>query len=144
MSQIRCEYCHEYIAESEYNAHVQRHTTLRQDGQQADYATLPPEQRSDDALEGVPQIYIHSKCGQATGMPTEIIQTYLENPYFYLADSTFCTGCNRHVPNKECHWSETGENLQEYTDRLRKAKPECRPGLFSRILVFFFTRNWIK
>jgi hypothetical protein len=57
-------------------------------------------------------------------MPEEIIRSYLMNPYLSSADTTFCTGCGKHVPCRELRWLETGEDLQTYTDRLRAAKPE--------------------
>lgn len=134
MATIRCEFCHEHIDSADYPAHRETHMKLREDGQQTDYVTLPPEERHAGSLEGVPQVYVHRRCGAATGMPEEIIRSYLENPYLYLADRTFCTGCGRHVPFRECVWTETGEDLQTYTDRLRAAKPELRPGLLKRVL----------
>ena len=135
MAQVRCEFCHEYIDKSEYDAHCAEHMKLRADGQQTDYVTLPQEDREQGSLAGVPQVYVHEKCGAATGMPEEIVRSYLKNPYLYLADKTFCTGCGKHVPFRECQWAETGENLQEYTDRLRAEKPEMRPGIFIRMLA---------
>ena len=69
-------------------------------------------------------------------MPEEIIETYLTNPWFYLSDKTFCTGCGTHVRQGECTWEETGENLQTYSDRLRAACPQLRPGLPKRILAW--------
>jgi hypothetical protein len=135
MAQVRCEFCHEYIEQTEYSTHVSEHTRLRPDGQQTEYVTLPPDEREQGNLDDVPQVYVHRKCGQATGMPEEIIRTYLKNPWTYLADRTFCTGCGVHVPLKDCEWTEAGEDLQTYTNRLRAEKPEMRPGLFVRILV---------
>jgi len=69
-------------------------------------------------------------------MPEEIIQTYLTNPWFYLSDKTFCTGCGKHVRLRECVWEETGENLQTYNDRLRAGKPGLRPGLPKLLLAW--------
>ena len=60
-------------------------------------------------------------------MPEEIIRSYLKNPYMYMADATFCCGCGKHVPFRECKWTETGEDLQTYTDKLRAAKAEMKP-----------------
>ncbi|MCC9609490.1 hypothetical protein LOC68_04950 [Blastopirellula sp. JC732] len=135
MSKIRCQYCHEYIDSSDYPAHEDEHLKLRSDGQQNEYVTLPPEERVEGDLEGVPTVYLHTKCGHATGMPDEITRSYLKNPYLYLADATFCTGCGKHVPLRECVWTETGEDLQSHIDRLRAEKPELRPGIFMRMLV---------
>src|SRR5262245_1562307 len=93
MGTIRCLYCHEYIDEAAYAAHRDEHLRLRPDGQQSEYATLPPEDREQGDLAGVPRVYVHVKCGAATGMPEDIVRSYLKNPYLYLADATFCTGC---------------------------------------------------
>ena len=134
MKQVRCEFCHEYVDAAKYDAHCAEHMKLRPDGQQSEYVTLPPEERTEGSLEGVPQVYVHRKCGAGTGMPEEIIRSYLQNPYLYLADRTFCTGCGRHVPFAECVWTETGEDLQTYMNRLRAEKPEMRPGLLKRML----------
>jgi hypothetical protein len=135
MAQVRCEFCHEFIPQSEYAAHCAEHTKLRADGQQTDYVTLPEEDRDRSSLRDVPQVYVHGKCGAATGMPEDIIRSYLKNPWLYFADKTFCTGCGKHVQNKECTWAETGENMQTYMDRLRADKPELQPGIFTRMLV---------
>lgn len=135
MDWVRCQYCHEYVERGLYPAHEAEHRRLRADGQQTDYATLPPEEQAAGDLDGVPTVYVHRRCRRATGMPEEIVRSYLVNPYMYLADRTFCTGCGKHVPFRECEWDDTGENLQRYFDRLRAAKPELRPGLLTRVLV---------
>ncbi len=137
MDTIRCPYCHEYVASTVYAKHEAEHTKLQPDGQQAEYVTLPSEERFDESLEGVPQVYRHNKCGTCTGMPEEIIRSYLKNPYLYLADRTFCCGCGKHVPWRECIWVDTGEDLQSYTDKLRVEKPELRPGIFTWMLIRF-------
>lgn len=123
MSQIRCPYCHRHVDQAAYADHVAGHQAIRSDGQQADYVTLPEEDREDGDLTGVPRSYRHRRCGAVTGMPEEIIRSYLKNPHLYGADQTFCCGCGGHVPLRECVWIETGEDLQTYTDRLRRAKP---------------------
>jgi hypothetical protein len=135
MEKTRCPFCHEYIDASVYAEHEAEHMKLKPDGQQSEYVTLPPEERADGSLDGVPQIYVHQKCGAHTGMPEEIIRSYLQNPWLYLADRTFCCGCGVHVPFRECVWVDTGEDLQSYTDKLRAQKPELRPGLFTRMFV---------
>jgi hypothetical protein len=118
-----------------YPAHEGEHLKLRADGQQSEYVTLPPKERTEGSLEGVPRVYKHKKCGCLTGMPEEIIRSYLKNPYLYSADRTFCCGCHKHVPWRDCVWVETGEDLQTYTDRLRAQKPELRPGFLNRMLI---------
>jgi hypothetical protein len=140
MAQVRCPYCHEYIDQADYPAHERRHRKARSDGQQTDYATLPEDEREAGDLDDVPTVYVHRKCGEATQMPEEIVRSYLKNPYLYLADATFCCGCGRHVPFRECKWTETGENLQTYMDDLRAQRPELRPGLLTRMLAAIFKR----
>lgn len=136
MGKRRCEYCHEYVDELTYPIHVQKHLKRREDGQQTEYATLPPEERFEGDIEEVPTVYVHLKCGGGTGMPDEIVRSYLKNPWLYTADATFCTTCRRHVPFRECEWVDTGENLQTYFDRLRAAKPELKPqGCFGMFLL---------
>lgn len=140
----RCPYCHEHIDESEFVAHCAAHEKIRPDGQHEEYITLPPELRLNEMPIDEPQVYQHRKCGECTQMPEEIIRSYLVNPYLYLADRTFCTGCGVHVPARECVWTETGEDLQSHTDRLRAAKPECRPGFLMRIAVLLLHQKWIR
>lgn len=140
MAQVRCPFCHEHIDRAAYSAHEARHREAMPDGQQSDYVTLPEEEREQGDLMGVPTVYVHHKCDVATGMPEEIVRSYLKNPYLYLADATFCCGCGKHVPLKECAWTETGENLQTYIDELRAQKPELRPGLLIRLLVAVIKR----
>ena len=144
MSQKRCPFCHDYISSKEFDAHYEEHLQLRPDGQHEDYVTLPPDERTKDSLDKEPDTYIHTKCNVATQMPEEIIRSYLVNPYLYLSDKTFCTGCGIHVPNKECYWMVTGEDLQSHMNRLRKQKPEYRPNLLIRILVLLIQHRWIK
>ena len=135
MDTIRCPFCHEQIPSSDYSAHEAEHMKLRPDGQQSEYVTLPPEERAAGSLDGVPRAYQHAKCGSVTGMPDEIIRSYLVNPWLYLADRTFCCGCGKHVPFRECAWIETGEDLQTYTNKLRAERPDLRPGLLKRTFV---------
>lgn len=136
MAQVRCPYCHEYIDEAAFPAHEAKHRKSRPDGQQTDYATLPDEDREHGDLAGVPRVYVHRRCGAATGMPEEIIRSYLKNPFMYMSNQTFCTGCGTHVPFRECEWTETGEDLQSYTDKLRAAKPEMKPTGCLAAVVF--------
>ena len=137
---VRCQFCHVHVPSGQYDQHVQQHLALGPDGQQNEYATLPPEQRVvSPEFESAPRWYRHRKCGEVTGMPEEIIQTYLQDPWFY-SDKTFCTGCGQHVPQSECVWEETGEDLQTYNDKLRAAKPQLRPGLPKRMLAAIVNR----
>lgn len=69
MSQVRCPFCHEYVDKADFAAHKEVHTRLLPDAQQADYVTLPEEEREHGDLDDIPRIYMHVKCGAATGMP---------------------------------------------------------------------------
>lgn len=138
-----CNFCHQYIPRSEMREHHEEHVRLQDDGQHTDYPTLEPEFRaSEEELKDAPKWYIHTKCkgepDAMTGMPDDIIQTYLVNPWFYLADRTYCCGCEKHVPLRECVWSETGEDLQTYTNRLRAARPETKPSIWIRLLAVYY------
>jgi hypothetical protein len=84
----------------------------------ADHVTVAPEERFQGDLTGVPQWYRHQKCGEVTGMPEEIIRSYLADPFLYN-DYTFCTGCGNYPHQSECVWVDTGENLHDYNRRLR-------------------------
>lgn len=141
MTTIRCPFCHEHIDAEEFRSHVTKHRKLRPDGQQTEYVTLPPEDRLEGSLDDVPHVYVHTLCGGATGMPEEIIRSYLNDPYMYGADRTFCCTCHIHVPQRECLWEETGENMQTYFDRLRAARPDLKPkGWDQRFMTASTTR----
>ena len=84
-----------------------------------DHVTARKEERYTGSLDGVPRSYQHSKCGAGTGMPEEIIRSYLVRVDIYSSE-TFCTGCNDYVPHRECFWIETGQSLDEYMQDLRR------------------------
>ena len=84
-----------------------------------EHITLPPEQRTPASLDGVPSVYYHQKCGKCTGMPVEIIRSYLVNPFLYNS-YTFCCGCGTYIHQRELTWVETGESLDDYFNRLKK------------------------
>jgi hypothetical protein len=115
---VECPFCHKSVFRWFYSWHESGHTQRRPDGQMNEHVTLAPEQRFEGSLEGVPKVYRHSTCGVATGMPEEIIRTYLVAPLTYN-DSSFCCGCGDYVIGSELTWVETGENVMAYTARLR-------------------------
>ena len=117
----QCPFCHKSIFCLFRAGHIARHIQRGPDGQMADHITLPEDQREQGSLEGVPKVYVHQRCGVATGMPEEIIRSYLKNPFLYN-DMTFCCGCNDYVKEEECVWEETGEKLSDYK---RKLQEEC-------------------
>ncbi|MGL4419151.1 MAG: hypothetical protein ACRCZF_00675 [Gemmataceae bacterium] len=80
------------------------------------------KQAEDDGLpRGTPRQYVHLSCGEVTTMPTDVIETYLDNP-FHFAPMTYCAECEKDVPNKKCEWEETGENLNDYFEDLQARK----------------------
>jgi len=140
MKTFKCNFCHQDIPVTQYWSHISEHKKRREDGQQTDYATLPAEQLQDVELdfESAPKWYRHQRCGQVTGMPHEIIKTYLKNPWFY-SDLTFCIGCKDHVPESECVWEETGQNLGEYKNELKAKVPRpagCLGAVLFVVLIF--------
>jgi hypothetical protein len=48
-------------------------------------------------------------CGTLTRMGVSIAETYARDPKFY--GSTFCCGCNKHLPVNEFVWDGTNEEL---------------------------------
>ena len=131
---IECPFCHQRVFRWWYPFHEARHTKLLDDGQMTDHMTVAEQERYQGSLDGVPQVYYHSVCGEETGMPEEIIRSYLANPFLYN-DRTFCTGCNDYVHESEVFWTETGQSLAEYKDQLQQAylerhgHPPPRPNL---------------
>ena len=117
---VRCPFCHLSVLKWFYPWHVTRHTKLLADGQMTDHVTMPPDDRYEGTLDGIPTCYRHDKCGGTTGMPEEIVRSYLANPFLY-SSLTFCCGCRDYVRHSELTWIETGERLDDYFDRLRAA-----------------------
>lgn len=113
-----CPYCHQNVFFLFSARHEAQHMRLRSDGQQEEHVTLPPGQRVQQSLDGVPCVYRHEKCGACTGMPEEIIRSYLANPFLYDG-TTFCAGCRRYCPEGEFAWTETGERLSKYFNKLK-------------------------
>jgi hypothetical protein len=89
------------------------------DGQMTDHITVHPKGQYQGSLEGVPRGYRHPRCEVVTGMPEEIIRSYLVNPFLYSGGS-FCCGCNDYVPEEELFWDETGQCLADYFRELQE------------------------
>jgi hypothetical protein len=115
---VRCAFCHKLIFRPLYRSHRTKHTTRRPDGQMTDHITVQPEGRYQGSLQGVPRGYRHPRCGVVTGMPEEIVRSYLANPFLYGGGS-FCCGCNDYVPYGELFWAETGQCLADYFRQLQ-------------------------
>ncbi len=116
---IECPFCHQRVFRPFYFWHRTKHTELLSDGQMTDHITVHPTGQFEGSLRGVPQAYRHDKCGVATGMPEEIIRSYLVNPFLYSGGS-FCCGCNDYMPYEELFWDDTKQNLGEYFEDLQQ------------------------
>jgi hypothetical protein len=129
---VECPFCHKRVFRLFYYRHIAEHTELRDDGQMHDHITVREDGRYAGSLDGVPKIYRHSRCGGGTGMPEEIIRSYLANPFLYSGGS-FCCGCNNYMPYEELFWIETGESLADYFRKLQEeylrvhGKPPAKP-----------------
>ena len=117
---LECPYCHKQVFRFFFAGHKAKHQDFRPDGQQNEYITLHPNGRYQGSLDLVPQCYFHPTCGVLTGMPEDVIRSYLVNPFLYGGGS-FCCGCGEHIPEEELFWDETGQNMAEYTSELREA-----------------------
>ncbi|MBS0208719.1 MAG: hypothetical protein JSS27_07175 [Planctomycetes bacterium] len=136
MATIRCPFCHLDFDESAFPAHQAQHLKLRSDGQHTDYVSLPHEEQVAGDLSGVPTVYVHRSCGVQTVMPEKIVRSYLANPFLYMSDNTYCCGCQTHVPLGQCNWTETGEDLQLYMNRLRADKRPAPPRDWFRVFLW--------
>jgi hypothetical protein len=79
----------------------------------AEHITVHPAGRYRGSLRGVPRAYRHADCGVVTGMPEEIVRSYLVNPFLY-SPASFCCGCGDYRPYAELIWVETGHSLADY------------------------------
>lgn len=113
-----CPFCHQQVPVLQYAAHEAAHTQLRPDGQMRDHVTVPPQQRYAGNINQVPRWYVHSRCGAVTGMPDEVIRSYLADPFLYN-NTSFCTGCGTYVPESELYWQGTNQSLADYSRQLR-------------------------
>lgn len=115
-----CPFCHTWLSSNIFDEHVASHTRLLNDGQMKDHVTVRPEERFAGDIAKEPRWYVHPKCGGVTGMPEEIIRSYMVDPFLYN-ESSFCTGCHTYVPTAELYWQETNESLLAASYR-RKAE----------------------
>lgn len=82
------------------------YTEIKENGQQADYLVLCPEERAKGFVRPVRQRYRHTKCGTVTTMALALAETYARDPKFY--GGTFCVGCSTHFPVAEFTWEPDG------------------------------------
>lgn len=116
---IRCQFFHKLVFRPFYASHRAKHTELLPDGQMSEHITVHPTGRYKGSLKGIPQAYEHPRCGVATGMPEEIIRSYLVNPFLYSGGS-FCCGCGDYMPYEELFWKDTGQSLADYFRELQE------------------------
>lgn len=96
-------------------------------GQHKDYIVLCPDERAKGFVRPARNKYIHvgvggheidpndmskhgrtdGACGVLTVMGSSLAETYARDPKFY--GSTFCVGCNQHLPVAEFVWDGDGE-----------------------------------
>ena len=115
----RCPFCHKVVLGLFYSRHRAKHTALLPDGQMTNHITVHPTGRYKGSLRGVPQAYLHPKCGVVTQMPEEIIRSYLVNPFLY-SNRSFCCGCNDYIQQNELFWHETGQCMADYNRELQE------------------------
>jgi hypothetical protein len=115
---VRCAFCHKLVFRPLYCSHRAKHTRPLRNGQMTDHITVHPKGRHQGSLQGVPRSYRHPRCGVATGIPEEIIRSYLVNPFLYSGGS-FCCGCNDYMLYEELFWVETGQSLADYFRELQ-------------------------
>ncbi|MCE9524739.1 MAG: hypothetical protein K8R36_01645 [Planctomycetales bacterium] len=115
-----CPFCHTWCSSNIFDQHVASHMQKLSDGQMKDHVTVRPEERFAGDIAKEPKWYVHPKCGGVTGMPEEIIRSYMADPFLYN-ESSFCTGCHNYVSTAELYWQETNESLQAASYR-RKAE----------------------
>lgn len=116
---MRCACCHRLVLRWLYARHREKHTARLPDGQMTNHITVHPRGRFKGTLEGVPRVYHHPLCGVSTGMPEQIIRSYLANPFLYSGGS-FCCGCRGYRPYVELFWEETGQSLEDYFRELQE------------------------
>lgn len=67
------------------------------------------------------RVYRHAGCGGETVVSGD---DYLSLEYpFRPVDSTMCSACGKFVPLTEVAWSDTGENIADYRERIWDATP---------------------
>ena len=113
-----CPFCHKKILTIIYKIHLLKHYKRLPDGQMTNHMTEKPNSRYKGSLDNVPTSYTHNKCSISTGIPEDIIRSYLVNPFLY-SDSSFCCGCNDYVDMSELYWDTSKENVLEYFNKLR-------------------------
>lgn len=140
---VECPFCHKSVFRWFYSWHESKHTARQPDGQMNEHVTLAPENRYEGSLDEIPQTYRHEACGVATGMPEDIIRSYLVNPLTYN-DSSFCCGCGDYIISSQLIWTETGETVMSYMGALRCDYVQKKYGVDPRDADVFVTPTAVK
>ena len=74
-------------------------------GQNLAYLVLSDDELKKGFVRPVRDTYTHLLCKVNTTMSKSIAETYARNPKFY--SSTFCVGCQCHLPLNEFVWKGT-------------------------------------
>jgi hypothetical protein len=77
------------------------------------YIGFIPNENSNSAVIGrfIKMSDLIPGCGAKTTMSLKIAETYARNPKFY--GSTYCCGCQRHLPVEEFIWEDTNIRVGE-------------------------------
>lgn len=138
---VRCPYCHSFVAEASFEKHVEMHAVVR--GQYAETPRISAPtpiyyQTDEQGFLEAPRYFWHHACRKVTRMPDPVIRNYVSNPWTFLSNRIYCSGCRRDVMQNECRWEETHEDLATYFDRLRQHKPHLRPNPITLLIAWAF------
>ena len=78
-----------------------------------------PTIRLEDGNPSEPPVrrtYVHADCGRETTAAGDAL-VLLECP-FRPVDSTLCSGCGEYVKLERVAWSDSGENIAQYRQRV--------------------------
>lgn len=71
------------------------------------YLVLSDEEIAKGFTRPLRMSYVHDTCGVETRMGLKLCETYAREPKFY--GSTYCVGCQKHLPVSEFKWSEDNQ-----------------------------------
>lgn len=81
----------------------------------------PRDPRRPRLIQYEPSVYVHRQCGTETRVSNDIRQKMIVDPYFYADGMSICANCGV-VPDRDCEWVETGQQLDEYMKELKQTK----------------------
>jgi hypothetical protein len=83
---------------------------------------MAARERQPGPADHLSRRYRHLKCNGVTVVSGDDY-VLLECPFRPLGGGTFCTTCKTFVPLKSVVWDDTGENIEEYRNRLYYSVP---------------------